>query len=313
MNRKLIFVLFMTFAVGLVGCTGNVPASPTDTVVVTEPTATLPPTAVPTDPPTAMPTEEPTTTPTEVPSPTPTMTPVTLAEWAAANGFQHVGAANEQYYEKRTAGGIAFWVQDYEDPGGFGKFRQVAVRIPNNAPTAAREEALNAWAKNLSELFIPAVAGRVSGLQLSPGEETDIQIGGSYYGLYEARDMGRGDTALVVTVSVPPPPIDPYLYLYESVEAVAGGDCLSVIPADADLASEKFISWMNQYLDRLAMESLGEERFTQDSEVFLLPLGEKNPDCIVVLYRDAASGKSFLIYETAGGIVKVPFEVPSVP
>ncbi|KRT67477.1 MAG: hypothetical protein XU08_C0002G0015 [candidate division WWE3 bacterium CSP1-7] len=48
MNRKLIFALVLVFAVGLVGCTGNVPASAT-IAPTQEPTATLPPTAVPTE------------------------------------------------------------------------------------------------------------------------------------------------------------------------------------------------------------------------------------------------------------------------
>src|SRR3990172_175703 len=50
MNRKLI-VLVLAFAVGLAGCTGNVPASAT-IAPTKEPTVTLPPTAMPTDVPT---------------------------------------------------------------------------------------------------------------------------------------------------------------------------------------------------------------------------------------------------------------------
>jgi len=48
MNRKLIFALALVFAVGLVGCTGNVPASAT-IAPTQEPTESLPPTAVPTE------------------------------------------------------------------------------------------------------------------------------------------------------------------------------------------------------------------------------------------------------------------------
>ena len=50
MNRKLVFALALALAVGLVGCTGNVPASAT--IAPPEPTATLPPTALPTEVPT---------------------------------------------------------------------------------------------------------------------------------------------------------------------------------------------------------------------------------------------------------------------
>lgn len=63
MNRKLI-VLVLAFAVGLVGCTGNVPASATIA-------PTLEPTAVPSPTPTAV-------IPTEVPTPEPTPTEVPL-------------------------------------------------------------------------------------------------------------------------------------------------------------------------------------------------------------------------------------------
>jgi hypothetical protein len=67
MNRKLVFALALLFAVGLMGCTGNVPASATIAPTL-EPTATLPPTAVPTIVPTVVPTEVPTST--AIPEPT---------------------------------------------------------------------------------------------------------------------------------------------------------------------------------------------------------------------------------------------------
>ena len=70
MNRKVIVLLALVFAFGLVGCTGNVPASSTNTVVAAEPTVTLPPTALPTEVPIEVsptPTLEPSLTPTEVP------------------------------------------------------------------------------------------------------------------------------------------------------------------------------------------------------------------------------------------------------
>ena len=64
MNRKLIFALVLAFAVGLVGCTGNVPANAT--IAPPEPIATLPPTAVPTRGELIEPTEVPTPVTMEV-------------------------------------------------------------------------------------------------------------------------------------------------------------------------------------------------------------------------------------------------------
>src|SRR3972149_6630464 len=78
MNAKLAIALALVFAVGLVGCTGNVPAS--ETIAPLEPTVTLPPTALPT--------EEPTATPTEMPTlvPTPTATPMEVV-WEYNRSF----------------------------------------------------------------------------------------------------------------------------------------------------------------------------------------------------------------------------------
>ena len=102
MNRKLIFALVLVFAVGLVGCTGNVLASAT-IAPTQEPTATPPPTAVPTEVPTATPTE----VPTVVPAPTATSEPTVwdiadqmLAECAVwGSGARNTG----EYYMKFEA------------------------------------------------------------------------------------------------------------------------------------------------------------------------------------------------------------------
>ena len=338
MNAKFAVALALAVAVLLIGCSGAVPVTADPTVV---PTDDLP-TAVPSPTPTL----EPTATPTEVPTvvPSPTATPFVLPaldEWAAANGFQHMGDDNAwldsihsdgtagprsraKYYEKRVGNGIAFWIEDREyEFEEYPPMREVAVRMPDNAPKAAREEALNVWARNLSELFMPAVAEWVAGVTLVPapdGDPTNIWIDG-YIFSYGTWDMGRGDTAFYVYGSPnnsPPPTDDPglddgsYYTLAKSIEPVASQDCLAVIPADLDFG-EEFDSWVNQYLDNLSLEVLGEEQFPMGSEVFLLPLDTPDtprPNCVVVLYRDVVSGESFLIYETADGIVKVPFEIP---
>lgn len=67
MNRKLIFTLFLVFAVLLVGCLITQVGNRTFPAVTTEPTA-IPPTAVPTE--TQVPTATPTAKPTDVPTPT---------------------------------------------------------------------------------------------------------------------------------------------------------------------------------------------------------------------------------------------------
>ena len=66
MDAKFAVALALVFAVGLVGCSGDVPASAT-IAPTPEPTSTLPPTAVPTEVPIAIPTELPSPTPTEAP------------------------------------------------------------------------------------------------------------------------------------------------------------------------------------------------------------------------------------------------------
>ena len=98
--------------------------------------------------------------------------------------------------------------------------------------------------------------------------------------------------------------------LAESIEPIAGKDCLVIIPADADLGSEEFASWTNQYLDDLLGEVTGEERPPQGSEVLTLPTSGQ-PECLVVLYEDPTSGENFLIYETVDKSVKVPFTPPT--
>ena len=66
-------------------------------------------------------------------------------------------------------------------------------------------------------------------------------------------------------------------------------------------------SWTNQYMEYLALEALGNANFPQGSVGFFLSSG-----CFVIFYQNTA-GEEFLVYETADGVVKVPFEVPSEP
>ena len=84
MNRKLMFVLFLSFAVLLVGCNGNVPtASVTNTPTVPEPTTggeLVESTAVPSPTPTLEPTDTPTAVPTDSPTATPAPSVWEIAE-----------------------------------------------------------------------------------------------------------------------------------------------------------------------------------------------------------------------------------------
>lgn len=99
--------------------------------------------------------------------------------------------------------------------------------------------------------------------------------------------------------------------LLEAVEAAASEDCLAVFPAHAD--EEQLNFWMSQHLDNLFLEGLGRERAPQEyPTVFTLP-PRTQPECVILFHRDAASGESVLIYDTEAGIVKVPFEIPSLP
>ena len=325
-NTKLIVAILLAFA--LTACNGAVlPATAEPTAVI--PTE-VPPTAVPSPAPTREPTATPTEVPTEVPTPTPTPFALpALDEWAAANSFQRDMGDGEyydsinsdgtsagfrsrivEYCEKKVGNGIAFWVEDREyENGYYPPVRTVAVTIPNSAPRAMREDALNAWAKNLSELFMPAVAEWVAGLTFVPvpdGDPTFIWIDG-YNFYYGAWDMGGGDTAFYVYGSPgpPPPPVLDYELPFELLEAVAP-DCSAVVPTN--LQGEEFDSWTDQYLKTLFLEALGQGDSPPSLEVFLLPSG-----CLVALYLDAVGGDHFLIYETAEGVVKVPYEPPPVP
>jgi len=335
MNRKMMFALVLVFAVLLVGCNGNVSptASATTAPATAEPTVVIPTevptnTAVPTQEPTA--TVEPTATPTEVLTPTATPIPTVweiadqmLAECTGAHNIFDAPSSQWSVYLDQLRGRVYQLYPDFdpETVGGLSVTSSNAVLADdgkNPSPFAFvdypldTELELTAFETTVCEGFVLAydlslaengdgdgiLAGEaylfyeVGGTQpyVLDGELKEVHFTFEGGFLQEARTAAEGS-------------------LEENVGAVASQDCSAVFPAD--LEGEELDNWMNQYLDRLSMEALGEEHFPLGSEeIFLLPLGE-NLECVVVLYRDAVSGESFLIYETADGIVKVPFEIPS--
>ena len=99
MNAKFTIALALAFAVGLVGCTGNVPASAT--IAPPESTAILPPTALPTEVPPATPTEVPTLVPTPAATSEPTVWDIAqqmLSECANNSSLELVTSSAQDRY-----------------------------------------------------------------------------------------------------------------------------------------------------------------------------------------------------------------------
>ncbi|MEX1068782.1 MAG: hypothetical protein WED08_03185 [Patescibacteria group bacterium] len=317
MNRNFVFALVLVLAVVLTGCVGNVPTAPaTSTPTVPEPTATLSPTATPTDLPTV--TLEPTAVPTEVPSPTvaPSPTPISwvpLEEWAAANGFSPIWSPyprGRSYVRVTGYYAIRFLVSEYdaaEERDLVVPFRVVTFQMNGSADQASQEEVRNMWIGYTSELLTPAIAQAAAEWIARPshtsGLTEEATIDG-YAVLFEFRNLTGGLVRYsILAVDVPPPPNFDSGVSFEQVEAIAGGDCLAVVTGDP--GSEEMNSWTQKYIEELALEALGDARLLDSSEGFLLPSG-----CFVMIYHDPASGEDFLIYETANGVVKVPFSTP---
>ena len=120
MNRKFAIALALVFAVGLVGCTGNVPASAT-IAPTQEPTESLPPTAVPTEVPTATPTESPTIVPTPKATTEPTVWDIAETMLAECAVWGSDARNTGEYYEKfeEYLGPIVARVREIHPEGDF--------------------------------------------------------------------------------------------------------------------------------------------------------------------------------------------------